>query len=315
MTDAADLYARLDEALGTAIVGMADLRRSLAIALLARGHVLLEGAPGLGKTLLAKSFAAAIGGEFQRVQGTADLMPSDLTGQSVFDQRNAQFSFRPGPIFADVLLADEINRASPKTQSALLEAMAERHVTVDRVRHSLPADFVVVATQNPHEYEGTYPLPESQLDRFMFCLAVQHPDRDVERGILLRHELGFEADDAPAVPAPVIGRELLMRARAEVRAVHVADSLHDYLVDLVRATREHPAVALGVSTRGLLALARAARALAVIRRGDYVSPDDVKAVAVSVLAHRLSLRPEASLEGRSNTGVIEDVLARTSVPR
>jgi len=315
MTDAAHLYARLDEALGTAIVGMTDLRRSLAIALIARGHVLLEGAPGLGKTLLAKSFAAAIGGEFQRVQGTADLMPSDLTGQSVFDQRNAQFSFRPGPVFADVLLADEINRASPKTQSALLEAMAERHVTVDRVRHALPADFLVVATQNPHEYEGTYPLPESQLDRFMFSLAVQHPERETERGVLLRHELGFEAEsDAPALPG-VIGPDLLARARAEVRAVHVADSLHDYLVDLVRATRVHPAVSMGVSTRGLLALARAARALAVIRGGDYVSPDDVKAVAVSVLAHRMALRPEASLEGRTNAGVIEDVLARTAVPR
>jgi MoxR-like ATPase len=315
MTDAQALHEHLDAALGREVVGLEHVRRLLTVALLTRGHVLIEGAPGLGKTLLARTFARALGGEFQRIQGTADLMPSDLTGQNVFDQRSAQFSFRPGPLFADVVLADEINRAGPKTQSALLEAMAERQVTVDRVRHALPKEFLVIATQNPHEFEGTYPLPESQLDRFMFSIAVSHPDRDAERDVLRRYDSRFDdAHDADVLVAPVPDG-LIAAARAEAGAIHVADSLHDYALDIVRATREHPSVALGVSTRGLLALVRAARGSGAVRGAQYVTPDDVKELAVAVLAHRLVLRPEASLEGRSNVSVLEDVLARTPVPR
>lgn len=314
MTDAEAVHAHLEQALGRTVVGLADVRRLLAIALIARGHVLLEGAPGLGKTLLARTFAQALGGEFQRVQGTADLMPSDLTGQNVFDQRSAQFVFRPGPLFADVVLADEINRAGPKTQSALLEAMAERHITVDRVRHALPEDFVVIATQNPHEFEGTYPLPESQLDRFMFSLAVGHPLRESELEVLLRYSSNFTDATQTDPGTPALPRAMVAAARVQASAVHVADALNGYLLDLVRATREHPAVALGVSTRGLLALARAARASAAIRGGDYATPDDVKQLAVAALAHRLSLKPEAALEGRSNVSVIDDILSRTPVP-
>ena len=315
MSEAQSLYAHLEGALNGTVVGLAGVRRLLAVALIARGHVLLEGAPGLGKTLLARTFARAIGGDFQRVQGTADLMPSDLTGQNVFDQRSAEFRFRPGPLFADVLLADEINRASPKTQSALLEAMAERHVTIDRIRHALPADFLVIATQNPHEFEGTYPLPESQLDRFMFALTLGHPDRDTERQILGRYGGGVGGEAAPANATAVLPASMLDAARGEARRVHVAPALDDYALDVVRATREHAAVALGVSSRGLLALVHAARALAAVDGAGYVSPDHVKELAVPVLAHRLALRPEASLEGRTAAGVIGDVLERVAVPR
>jgi MoxR-like ATPase len=315
MNDAQSLYAHLDQALDGTVVGLAGVRRLLAVALIARGHVLLEGAPGLGKTLLARTFAGAIGGHFQRVQGTADLMPSDLTGQNVFDQRSAEFHFRPGPLFADVLLADEINRASPKTQSALLEAMAERHVTIDRVRHALPADFLVIATQNPHEFEGTYPLPESQLDRFMFALSLGHPDRHTERQILERYAAGVGAESATPAAVAALPATVLAGARAAARSVHVAPALDDYALDVVRATREHPAVALGVSSRGLLALVHAARALAAVDGASYVSPDHVKELGPSVLAHRLALRPEATLEGRTAADVVSDVLDRVAVPR
>ena len=315
MSDAQALHAHLDAALGGAVVGLGEVRRLLTVALLTRGHVLIEGPPGLGKTLLARTFARALGGEFQRIQGTADLMPSDLTGQNVFDQRTAEFSFRPGPLFADVVLADEVNRAGPKTQSALLEAMAERHVTVDRVRHPLPAEFLVIATQNPHEFEGTYPLPESQLDRFMFSMAVSHPARDAERDVLRRYESRFDDARDDDLPVAAVPAGLVAAARAQAAAVHVADTLHDYALDLVRATREHPSVALGVSTRGLLALVRAARGAAAVRGADYVAPDDVKELAGAVLAHRLVLRPEASLEGRTSASVLADVLDRTPVPR
>lgn len=315
MTAATEVYASVDEAMGGQIIGMPEVRRFLVVALLMRGHVLLEGAPGLGKTLLAKTFARAIGGAFQRVQGTADLLPSDVTGQAVFDPRTAEFSFRAGPVFTDVLLVDEINRASPKTQSALLEAMAERQVTVDRESRALPQDFLVIATQNPGEFEGTYPLPESELDRFMVALDVWHPEREVERAVLERHELvdtGAPADGASLAAVPP---SLVAEARAQLRMIHLSTALQDYLLDLIHATRVHPAVETGASTRGLLTLARTARGLAAIRGSDYVSPDDVRAAAVPVLAHRLSLRPESSLEGRSERDVVEEILAATAVPR
>jgi MoxR-like ATPase len=315
MSDAAELATRLDAELDRAVVGLAPLRRLLAVALIGRGHVLIEGPPGLGKTLVARTFAHCLGGTFQRIQGTADLMPSDVTGQNVFDQGRATFSFRPGPLFASVVLADELNRASPKTQSALLEAMAERHVTVDRVRHALPDEFLVIATQNPLEFEGTYPLPESQLDRFMLSVAIDYPDEATERGVLDRYGARFDEGAADSGAIASIPSGLIAGARAEAAAVHVAQALSEYVLTLVRATRTHPAVALGVSTRGALALLHAARISAVAGASDYVSPDDVKAMAHAVLAHRLALKPEATLDGATNGAVIGEVLAQTPVPR
>jgi MoxR-like ATPase len=314
MTEAAELANRLEAELDRAVVGLTALRRLLAVALIGRGHVLIEGPPGLGKTLVARTFALCLGGSFQRIQGTADLMPSDVTGQNVFDQGRSTFSFRPGPLFASVVLADELNRASPKTQSALLEAMAERHVTIDRVRHALPDDFLVIATQNPLEFEGTYPLPESQLDRFMLSVAIDYPDEATERGVLERYGARFDehADSSAIAPIPA---ELIARARAEAAGVHVAQALSDYVLTLVRATRTHPAVALGVSTRGALALLHAARIAAVAGGADYVTPDEVKAMAQAVLAHRIALKPEATLDGASNGAVIAEVLNQTPVPR
>jgi len=315
MSDAAELAMRLETELDRAVVGLTPLRRLLAVALIGRGHVLIEGPPGLGKTLVARTFAQCLGGTFQRIQGTADLMPSDVTGQNVFDQGRATFSFRPGPLFASVVLADELNRASPKTQSALLEAMSERHVTVDRERHALPEDFLVIATQNPLEFEGTYPLPESQLDRFMLSVAVDYPDEATERGVLERYGARFDegAVDLRSI-APIPG-ELIGRARAEAGAVHVAEALSDYVLTLVRTTRTHPAVSLGVSTRGALALLHAARISAVTGGADYVTPDDVKSMAQAVLAHRIALKPEATLDGATTSAVVAEVLSQTPVPR
>jgi MoxR-like ATPase len=315
MSDAAALVTRLEAELDRAVVGLTPLRRLLTVALIGRGHVLIEGPPGLGKTLVARTFAHCLGGTFQRIQGTADLMPSDVTGQNVFDQGQATFSFRPGPLFASVVLADELNRASPKTQSALLEAMAERHVTVDRVRHALPDDFLVIATQNPFEFEGTYPLPESQLDRFMLSVSVDYPDEVTERGVLERYGARLDEGAADSSTIAPIPSELISGARAEAAAVHVAPALSDYVLSLVRATRVHPAVSLGVSTRGALALLHAARIAAVTGGSDYVTPDDVKEMAPAVLSHRLGLKPEATLDGATNGAVIGEVVSQTPVPR
>lgn len=315
MSEAKELCDRLTATLDRVVVGMDELKRGLAVALVARGHVLVEGAPGLGKTLLAKTFARALGGSFQRIQGTADLMPADITGQNVYAGAAQGFVFRPGPVFADVLLADEINRAGPKTQSALLEAMAERHVTIDRERRALPDGFVVVATQNPQDFEGTYPLPESQLDRFMLCLRVGHPGRDEEREILARYGARLADGDAAVAGVEAVPPGLVAAARAAAERVHVAPELADYALDVARATREHPAVALGVSTRGALMLLRAARVAAALRGGEYAVPDDVRALVPPLLGHRVLVTPEAALEERTALAVLDDVLARVPVPR
>ena len=301
--------------LGRVVIGARTSVRALTIALVARGHVLVQGVPGLGKTLLAKALACALGGEFKRIQGTADLMPSDIIGVHVFDEAQRAFVFRPGPVFADVVLVDEINRAGPKTQSALLEAMEERQVSVERSAWQLPADFVVIATQNPHDFEGTYPLPESQLDRFMLRLDMDYPAREAEAEILARYGGVVAAPQAALAEVTVVGRELIGAARAELEGIHVAEALIAYVLDLARASREHPRLTLGLSTRGALALLKAARAAAGLRGADFVTPDDVKEIAVLVMAHRLMLTPEAALEGVSDLDVVRALLAETAVPR
>jgi len=305
----------LTRELGRVVIGAEMPVRALTIALVARGHVLVQGVPGLGKTLLAKALARALGGEFKRIQGTADLMPSDIIGVHVFDEAQRAFVFRPGPLFADVLLVDEINRAGPKTQSALLEAMEERQVSVERAAWQLPADFLVIATQNPREFEGTYPLPESQLDRFMLRIDMDYPARAAEADILARYGGVTLAAQAVLAEVTVLERGLLGAARAQVERIHVAAALSAYVLDLARASREHARLTLGLSTRGALALLKAARIAAGLRGGDFVTPDDVKETAVWVMAHRLVLTPEAALEGLSDIDVVKSLLAETPVPR
>jgi MoxR-like ATPase len=307
-----DLEQRLQTALGVSVIGLKPIIRALTIAVIARGHVLLQGPPGLGKTLLSKSLAAGLGGAFRRVQGTADLMPSDIIGVHVFDAAKREFEFRPGPLFADVLLVDEINRASPKTQSALLEAMEERQVTVERKTYALPAHFLVIATQNPGDFEGTYPLPESQLDRFMLRIDMTYPVREDERAILARYGVTQSADPGSA---PVVSQSTLDAVRAGVDAVHVAPELLAYILDIALATRQHAHLTLGLSTRGALAVLRAARIAAALRGGDFVTPDDVKEMLSVVVSHRPVLAPEAMLEGITTQSIVQRLLDQVPVPR
>ncbi|HEY1724237.1 MAG TPA: MoxR family ATPase [Steroidobacteraceae bacterium] len=312
-----DLEQRLQGALGRSVIGMQPVIRALTIAIVARGHVLIQGAPGLGKTLLSKSLATALGGGFKRVQGTADLMPSDIIGVHVYDTTRNGFVFRPGPLFTDVLLFDEINRAGPKTQSALLEAMEERQVSVDRRNYKLSAGFLVIATQNPREFEGTYPLPESQLDRFMLRIDLTYPSREHELEVLKRYgalAAPVRSEEA-ALSAKVVDAELLTAARAGADAVHVAEGLHSYVLDIAKASREHTQLALGLSTRGTLALLRAARVAAGLRGAEFVSPDDVKSAVPLVMPHRLVLSSEAVLEGTSEQAVTQRLLEQVPVPR
>ncbi|HEY2808137.1 MAG TPA: MoxR family ATPase [Steroidobacteraceae bacterium] len=314
-TSIQQLERLLTRELGRVVVGTDSSLHALIVALVARGHVLVQGIPGLGKTLLAKTLARALGGEFKRIQGTADLMPSDITGVSVFDEVTRAFNFRPGPLFADVVLVDEINRTGPKTQSALLEAMEERQVSVDRSTFDLPPDFLLIATQNPREFEGTYPLPESQLDRFMLRLDMHYPVRAAEAEVLGRYGGMGSAAQAALASVTAIDRALLAAARADVEAVHVSDALSTYVLDLARTSRGHARLALGLSTRGALALLKAARILAALRAGEFVTPDDVKRAALWVMPHRLVLTPEAALEGLTDLDTVQNILAETPVPR
>ncbi|MCL7381508.1 MoxR family ATPase [Streptomyces sp. 35G-GA-8] len=299
-----------------AVVGQDPAVTGLVVALLCRGHVLLEGVPGVAKTLLVRALAASLELDTKRVQFTPDLMPSDITGSLVYDARTAEFSFQPGPVFTHLLLADEINRTPPKTQSALLEAMEERQVTVDGTPRSLPDPFLVAATQNPVEYEGTYPLPEAQLDRFLLKLTVPLPSRDDEVDVLTRHAQGFNPRDLQAAGVrPVAGPADLEAARAAVEGTTVTPEIAGYVVDICRATRESPSLALGVSPRGATALLSTARAWAWLTGRDYVTPDDVKALALPTLRHRVQLRPEAEMEGVTADSVITAILAHVPVPR
>jgi MoxR-like ATPase len=298
------------------VVGHDGVVTGIVTALLVRGHVLLEGVPGVAKTLLATSCATALDLETRRVQFTPDLMPADVTGQRVLEGDGHTFSFRPGPVFTNVLVADEINRTPPRTQAALLEAMQERQVSVDGHGRALPDPFLVVATQNPIEYEGTYPLPEAQLDRFLFQLVVAYPDEEQERAIVQAHHEGLDAGEpGPAGIEPVAGAAELAAARRAVQQVGVEAPVRDYLVSLVRATRQAPAVELGVSPRGATMLLHAAKAWAWLSGRDFVTPDEVKAVAKPTLRHRLRLRPEVELEGGTAEGVLDGLLASVPVPR
>jgi MoxR-like ATPase len=301
---------------GKAVVGNDAAVTGLIIALLCRGHVLIEGVPGVAKTLLVRALAGALDLKVTRVQFTPDLMPGDVTGSVVYDPHKADFIFREGPVFTSLLIADEINRTPPKTQAALLEAMEERQVSVDGTPRPLPDPFIVIATQNPVEYEGTYPLPEAQLDRFLLKLTMPLPSRADEVGILTRHAAGFDPRDlAAAGIQPVAGKADLDAGRAAVQALTVHEQVLGYIVDICRATRNSPAVRLGVSPRGATALLAAARAWAWLSGREYVTPDDVKALARPALRHRLELRPEAELEGATTDGVLDGVLAAVPVPR
>ena len=289
------------------IVGKHDVIELLLVAMLCDGHVLLEDVPGVGKTMLARALAVSLGGQFKRLQCTPDLLPNDVTGVSVFNQQNAQFEFRPGAVFANILLADEINRATPRTQSALLEAMQEAQVTVDGDTHHLPKPFLVLATQNPVEFEGTFPLPEAQLDRFLMRLTIGYPSVADEKAILnaLRrahpiHQLHTVTDGAT-----------LVGFQQAIWDIHIDETLQDYIVALAQATRTHADLSLGASPRASLALFRAAQAFAAVRGRDHVLPDDIKALVPCVLTHRLVVRPEAELRGRTPRNVLADVIAAT----
>jgi MoxR-like ATPase len=309
-------FAALRTEVAKAVVGQDAVVTGLVIALLCRGHVLLEGVPGVAKTLLVRTLAATLALQSKRVQFTPDLMPGDVTGSLVYDARTAEFEFRAGPVFTNLLLADEINRTPPKTQAALLEAMEERQVSVEGTARPLPDPFLVAATQNPVEYEGTYPLPEAQLDRFLLKLTVPLPGRDDEISLLARHAAGFDPRNlAAAGVGPVAGAADLDAARRDMLAVHVAPEVMGYIVDLCRATRLSPSLRLGVSPRGATALLAASRAWAWLAGRPYVLPDDVKALARPALRHRIQLRPEAELEGASPDGVLDGVLASVQVPR
>ena len=307
----ADLSAKLSETISSVVLGKAEVVRLALVSLFAQGHVLLEDVPGVGKTTLARAIAASVHGQWRRIQFTPDLLPSDVTGVTIFNQASRGFEFHPGPIFANIVIADEINRASPKTQSALLEAMEEHQVTVDGVTYELPPPFMVIATQNPVEHEGTYPLPESQLDRFLMRIGMGYPARAAEIAILETH-----AKAAPPITrlSPVANADDVATMVALAHAVHVAPSLKGYIVDLAASSRRHPSLALGVSPRAALGLLRAARARAAAAGREYVVPDDIKVLAGPVLEHRLALTPEAQLRGATRPGVLREVLGSVAIP-
>ncbi len=301
------LASRLTENVEKVYVGKSELVELLIAAILVEGHVLLEDVPGVGKTILARSLAISLGGDFKRLQCTPDLLPNDVTGVSVFNQQTGQFDFQAGPVFVNILLADEINRATPRTQSALLEAMQERQVTVDGTTHPLPRPFLVLATQNPIEYEGTFPLPEAQLDRFLLRMSLGYPDTLQEKSLFRKLRRQHPIDSLE----PIAGGESLSPMQELVWDVHIDETLEDYILALTKATRDHSQLVLGVSPRGGLALYKASQALAAIRGRDHVLPDDVKFLVPFVFAHRLLLKPEAELRGLTADGILKSILEST----
>ncbi|MCE9637979.1 MAG: MoxR family ATPase [Planctomycetes bacterium] len=310
------LWSRVESEIQKVIVGQTRAVHDLGVAVLAGGHVLLEGVPGTAKTLLVRALSKAMDASFRRIQFTPDLMPADITGVSMWNQQSGGFTFHEGPVFGDLVLADEINRAPAKTQSALLEAMQERVVTIDGKPHALPRLFTVVATQNPIEYEGTYPLPEAQLDRFLLKVVVPYPARAEELGILDRYAKGFDAErEATFGITQVATVDDVMRARAAVATIHCEPRVLGYVTDLIRATRETPALTLGASPRAAVALFKCSRAAAALAGRDFVTPDDVKAMAFAVLRHRVLLAAEMEVEGRTADDAIRAVLERVEVPK
>ncbi len=307
MEDVQSFVAPLIENVERVIVGKRQTIEYIIVALLCEGHILLEDVPGSGKTMLARSIATSLGLSTKRIQCTPDLLPNDVTGVSVFNQKSGEFEFKPGPIFVNILLADEINRATPRTQAALLEAMQEQQVTADGVTRDLPRPFLVLATQNPIEYEGTFPLPEAQLDRFLMRLSMGYPSRSDERQILTNL---WREHPITKIDKVIDGHELLSLQK-QIWDVNVDDTLQDYIVGLAESTRHHTDLSLGVSPRGTLALLKTAQALAAIRGRDFVVPEDVKTLVPLTLAHRLILKPEAELRGRTAFTILEDVLEKT----
>ncbi|MGC8781208.1 MAG: AAA family ATPase [Anaerolineae bacterium] len=310
LTRVAEAAARIKENVGRVIVGKDETVELLLVALLCEGHVLLEDVPGIGKTTLAKALAKSLGCTFQRIQFTPDLLPGDITGVSVFDQRTATFEYRPGPLFAQIILADEINRAGPRTQSALLEAMEERQVTVDGMTHPLPRPFLVLATQNPVELEGTFPLPEAQVDRFLLRVALGYPAEAEERTILRRFRESNPLDNLQ----PVVNAQEIADLQRIVRRVFVHEAVETYIVRLVAATRHHEAIQLGASPRGALALYRTGQALAAIRGRSYVTPDDVKQMLGPALEHRLMITSRTRVRGRNPAIILQEVAGQVPVP-
>jgi MoxR-like ATPase len=305
------LSAKLENNVASVFLGKPEIIRLALVALLAEGHLLIEDVPGIGKTLLAKALARSLGCSFHRIQFTPDLLPSDVLGTSVFHQGTGTFVFQPGPLFAQVVLADEINRATPRTQSALLEAMSDRQVSVDGQTRPLGPPFFVLATQNPYEFEGTYPLPESQLDRFLLRLRIGYPEREAEKRILTGHRGGEPVEHLHAV----LSADEVVLLQQQVRQVRVEEALTDYLLDLIAATRYHPDIHLGGSTRAALALYRAAQALALLEGRDYVVPDDVKRLTLAVLAHRILPRtPRQDSSSNAAEEIVQDILAQTPIP-
>jgi MoxR-like ATPase len=307
-------FERIKQQIARVVVGQEELVEGVLVATVAKGHVLVEGAPGLGKTLVARALAVASGCAFKRIQFTPDLMPSDVTGSNIFDRQASAFTFVAGPIFAQLLLADEINRAPAKTQSALLEAMQDRQVTVDGTSRPLPAPFVVVATQNPVESQGTYPLPEAQLDRFLFKLTVSDPPPEVERTIVRHHADGFDPSDLSALQAVTSPHEIVAMQQ-HAQGVRIDDAVVSYIVEVVRRTRDDKAIELGASPRASIALLKSAQVIAASEGRTFVTPDDVKPMVAAVLRHRVMLHPDAQLQGISADDRIEDILRAVPVPR
>lgn len=302
--------------LGKSVVGQYAAVEQVLVALLAEGHALLEGVPGTAKTLMIKTLARIIGADYSRIQFTPDLMPSDVTGTNVFNMQTAQFSLRQGPIFTDILLADEINRTPPKTQAALLEAMEERQATIDGESYPLSPMFTVLATENPIEYEGTYPLPEAQLDRFLLKILIDYPGEEDEKEIVGRWDAGFNSRRLEHADIAVLSDPAaISKCRAEIRSMRMEPGVQEYVVNIVRSTREHPSVIYGASPRASVALLLCSKALAAIRERSFPTPDDVRDIALPVLRHRLTLRAEAELDGATTDAVIEDILRTTDVPR
>ncbi len=310
-----ELFLRGQEQMGRVIAGQHEAVSQALLTMLCGGHALIEGVPGVAKTLAVKTLARFLGLEFRRVSGTPDMMPADILGTNVFSPKTGEFSFHKGPVFTQFLLTDEINRMPPRTQAALLESMEERQVTSDGERHQLDDFFTVFATQNPVEFEGTYPLPEAQLDRFLMKIKVPYPDLADERTVLERHHAAHEGVGISDTPIESIPFELLAAARREIRAVRVEPAMFDYLLAVVRRTREWPSIALGASPRASTSLLLVAKALAAREGRDFVVPDDLKEAALPVLRHRIALRPEAELEGMDTDRVVRDVLAATQVPK
>lgn len=308
--------AHIQNELGKVVVGQDEVIEQILVAILAEGHALIEGVPGTAKTLTVKTLARIIGAKFSRIQFTPDLMPSDITGTNVFNMQNSQFALRHGPIFTDILLADEINRTPPKTQAALLESMEERQTTIDGERYQLSPLFTVLATENPIEYEGTYPLPEAQLDRFLLKILIDYPTQDAEREIVARWDAGFNSRHLEKVDVHPLGDAMaIARCRAEVKMMKTEAGIQKYIVEIVHKTRNHPSILYGASPRASVALLLCSKALAAIRGRDFSTPDDVRDIALPVLRHRLALRAEAELDGATTDAVIADIIKTVEVPR